>query len=678
MKSLKSRRTLFFTLLFLVAFCYCGVLYFLSYKTLAIVFFCITAVMGLIYLYLYRQLVNHSVSLISGLVGFLSIEDRKSLDELNVPAVLLNDERVPVWFNEKFRFEVAGDCEDIEKGIYNYYPEDVSSLYSNEGLKHYCDNKVFSIYSSKVIGKKVNGTLLIYFDVTQLQNDSDELKRIRPSLLIGFYDNLDEMFQDYSESEFDEIKVGVDRIVDAWLKQYGCISRKIGSDRFIAVVHEENLNRMIENKFDIVEKVKENKFGGAFGGVSLSIGIGKGKDLVECEKSARQSLDMALSRGGDQVAIKDGENYEFFGGLSVGKYKTDKVRSRVVAGGIAQLFNLCDDVYIVGHKFSDMDSVGAAVGIAAAVKQFKKNAYIVCNRETSLSNKLIDHIILQSGKNIFTDFKKAEAKINGNSVLVVVDTHRRERLEFPELLDKTDNIVIIDHHRKAVDFISNAVVFHHDPNASSTCEMTAEILPYLLNDNKLTSYEAEAMTAGIMLDTKNFVLRTGVRTFEAAAYLRRFNPDLVLVKELFSSSADNYKIKNKIISDAEIYKKTAISVSDFKGEDIRVITSQAADELLNIESVLASFVLFSTDAGICISARSLGAVNVQLIMEKLGGGDHLTMAAAQLKDKDPQSAVEMLKKEIDDYSDNFNLLKNCYVHLPVKITQKYSQYYYYN
>ncbi|MBQ7654481.1 MAG: DHH family phosphoesterase, partial [Clostridia bacterium] len=482
MKSLKSRRTLFFSLLFIVAFCYCGVLYFLSYKALSIIFFAIVVVMACVYFYLYRQMINHSVSLITGLVDFLKVEDKESLDQLNVPAVLLNSENVPVWFNNKFLSEVAAGSSDLEKEIGKYFPKDLSITDGNSNAVVECDDKIFSVYSSQINGKKSVGQLIMYFDITDLKKDSDELKKIRPSVLIGFYDNLDEMFQDYSESEFDEIKVGVDKLVDSYLKEYGCISRKIGSDRFFAIVHEKDLERMANDKFNIVDKIKENKFGSAFGGVSLSIGVGKGQNLVECEKNARQSLDMALSRGGDQVAVKNEDSYEFFGGLSTGNYKTDKVRSRVVANGILQLFNFCDEVFIVGHKFSDMDSIGAAVGLISAARHLGKNAYIVCNRETSLSNKLIDRVISVGGNNIFIDGKKAESLMNSNSVLFVVDTHRKERLEYPELLNKTENIVIIDHHRKAVDFISNAVIFHHDPNASSTCEMVAEILPYLLED----------------------------------------------------------------------------------------------------------------------------------------------------------------------------------------------------
>lgn len=655
MRSFKSRRTLFFSLLFFVAFCYCGVLYYLSYKALSIIFFAIVAVMACIYLYMYRQLVNHSVSLISGLVDILDDEDREALNGLNVPAVLLNSESVPVWFNDKFLKEVAGNCSDIEKEIANYYPESISEDEKKHGCQLTCDAKTFTVYSSAVNGKKTSGQLVMYFEITELKKDSDELHRIRPVVLIGFYDNLDDMFNDLSENELDEIKVAADRIVDSYLKNYGCIYRKIGSDRFLAIVHEIDFERMADNKFDIIDKIKENKFGDSFAEVSLSIGVGKGHSLVECEKNARQSLDMALSRGGDQVAIKNGDSYEFFGGLTSGKHKTDRVRSRVVANGIVQLFNACDSVFIVGHKFSDMDSIGAAIGLVAAAKNCAKNAFIVCNRETSLSNKLIDYYVSKSGVHCFIDRKKAEAVMNNKSVLFVLDTHRKERLEYPELLDKTDNIVIIDHHRKAVDFIPNAVIFHHDPNASSTCEMTAEILPYLLGDKKLCSYEAEAMIAGIMLDTKNFVLRTGVRTFEAAAYLRRFNPDLVVVKELFSSSAENYRLKNKIVSDCIIYKNCAISLSHESNDDIRVITSQAADELLNIEGVNASYVLFEADSGVNISARSLGLVNVQLIMEQLGGGGHLTMAAAQLKDVDLQTALSQLKVEIDKYSQSYNI-----------------------
>ena len=653
MKSLKSGKKILFVLLFFFLIVFCSILYFLYFKTLAYILFAITIVFSISYLILYRQTEKTDLNYITGLVDLLDGEDRESLNSLNFPAILFDEDGNIIWFNELYKNTILTDDKDKNRDIFKYLTSKrLSETVLSADNTITIENKSFEIFTSKINSNRQCSHLYFFFEVTDLKNDSVELKNIRPSVMIGYYDNFDEMFQDYSDSEYNEIKNGIDKIVDSWLSEFNCISRKIGNDRFIVIVHENDLSVMKNNKFNIIQLVKDYKYNSTNCGISLSIGVGNGKNLKECEINARQSLDMALSRGGDQVAIKNNDNYEFFGGLSVGNTKTDKVRSRVVATGISQILNENDDVFVVGHKFSDMDSIGAAIGICAVVKQMGKNAYIVCDKEKTLSRKLIDYYISETNSDVFVDYKKIENKINKNSVLFVVDTHRKEIVEYPELLNKTKNIVIIDHHRKALDYIVNSVIFYHDPNASSCCEMITEILPYLMNNAKLQKVEAEALFAGIMLDTKNFVLRTGVRTFEAAAYLRKFGTDTVLVKELFSSSVDNYRLKNEIVSTASIYKNMAIAVTQIQNDNIRIITSQVADELLNISNVNASFVIYKTDKSINISARSFGNVNVQLIMERLGGGGHLTMSATQLKSDTIEEAINKLKNEIDYYLEN--------------------------
>ena len=653
MKSLKSGIKILFVLLFFFLIVFCSILYFLSFKTLAYILFAITIVFSISYLILYRQTQKNDINYITGLVDLLDGDDKDSLNSLNFPAILFNEDGNIVWFNELYKKTVLTEDNEKNREIIRYLTSQrLFDVVVSSDNTITIQNKTFEIFASKINAKRQCSHLYFFFEVTDLKNDSLELSNIRPSVMIGYYDNFDEMFQDYSDSEYNEIKNGIDKIVDSWLSNYNCISRKIGNDRFIVIVHENDLLSMKNNKFNIIQLVKDYKYNSTNCGISISIGIGKGKNLKECERNARQSLDMALSRGGDQVAIKNNDDYEFFGGLSVGNTKTDKVRSRVVATGISQILNENDDVFIVGHKFSDMDSIGAAIGICAFVKQRGKNAFILCDKEKTLSRKLIDYYNNTIDSDVFVDYKKVENKINKNSVLFVVDTHRKEIVEYPELLNKTKNIVIIDHHRKAIDCIVNSVIFYHDPNASSCCEMITEILPYLLNNAKLKKVEAEALFAGIMLDTKNFVLRTGVRTFEAAAYLRKFGADTVLVKELFSSSVENYRLKNEIVSTASIYKNMAIAVTQIQNDNIRIITSQVADELLNISNVNASFVIYKTDKSINVSARSLGNVNVQLIMERMGGGGHLTMSAAQLKNDTVEEVIKKLKNEIDYYFEN--------------------------
>ena len=357
---------------------------------------------------------------------------------------------------------------------------------------------------------------------------------------------------------------------------------------------------------------------------------------------------MALGRGGDQVAIKQGDSYEFFGGMSKGVEKRDKVRTRVIASTLSDHIKDSDYVFIMGHQFSDLDSVGASVGMWSAVtKGQERPASVVINREQSLAASLIESIDKSGNGGMFITPAQAENMLTDHSLLIIVDTHSPSFVESSSLYQKSKRVVVIDHHRMMVNHIEGAVVFYHEPYASSASEMVTELTQYL-GENALNRLEAEALLAGIMLDTKNFVLKTGVRTFEAAAYLRRKGADTVEVKRLFSDSIDTYKAKYQMVSGAEIFNSCAIASADENCADIRVASAQAADELLGIQGVNASFVMYPAGGGINISARSLGSVNVQVIMEALGGGGHQTMAGAQLSDVTMEEAREKLVGLISD------------------------------
>ena len=414
------------------------------------------------------------------------------------------------------------------------------------------------------------------------------------------------------------------------------------NDRYLVVFEERNMQKLIEQKFKILETIKNIKMK-EVSGATISIGIGhRGKTFKDCELLARRALDMALGRGGDQAAVNDGETYEFFGGTSKGFEKRDKVRTRVISAALEEQIRDSENVIIMGHRFSDLDAVGAAVGMWSAVrKNLDVDVFIVINKKQSLAGSIISNIEKSGLLDVFIDEKTALNEITEKTLLIVIDTHSPSFLESYDVYKKCKRVVVIDHHRMMVNHIDNAVIFYHEPYASSASEMVAELLQYLGSDT-LSRLEAEALLAGIMLDTKNFVLRTGVRTFEAAAFLRSKGADTVEVKRLFSNSISTYKTKYKLVSEAEIFNSYAIACAEEESSDIRIAAAQAADELLGIENVKASFVMFPTGNTINISARSLGDVNVQVLMEKLGGGGHQTMAAAQLENTTMEAARERL------------------------------------
>ena len=365
---------------------------------------------------------------------------------------------------------------------------------------------------------------------------------------------------------------------------------------------------------------------------------------------------MAQGRGGDQAAIKTVTGFEFYGGVSKGVERSNKVKARIIANQLIQLVEGSDRVYIMGHKFSDLDSVGSSVGLACAIRNLGKKADVVVDRLASLSTQLIERLKLPDDPNpLFMAPSAAVESVTDNSLLIITDTHNPLMLESRELHSKAKQVVIIDHHRKTVNFIDNSLIFYHEPYASSASEMVTEILGYFGKAGKITALQAEALLAGIMLDTKNFTIKTGVRTFEAAAFLRKLGADTVNVKGLFANSIESYRQKAALVSNAEIYKRCAIASTTMFSPDMRLVAPQAADELLGIENVDASFVYYrSSGDEIYVSARSLGALNVQLVMEYLGGGGHQTMAGAQLKGVSVEDAGIKVKDAINQYYESIS------------------------
>lgn len=583
-------------------------------------------------------------------------ENKMSLYKLPMGVVIVDKARKIIWYNKNFSdfFEdVAAYGNSID--IISKLPLD--KFASEEGVEIKHRDRYYRAYGNISTDEKEKNVFLIYFrDMTEYVNMQIEKKLSHPVVMLIMIDSFDELFGSSLESETAHVTVQIDRLLEDFIAETTGILRKQSKDRFWAVVEERHIAKLIESKVKLLDKAREIQVNDRMN-VTLSIGIGRtAATISESEGYAKQALEMAQGRGGDQAAIKTVTGFEFYGGVSKGVERSNRVKARIIANQLIQLVEASDRVYIMGHKFSDLDSVGSSVGLACAIRNLGYTAHVVVDSLASLSTQLIDRIKeSEDGRDsLFISPSSAVESITDKSLLIISDTHNPLMLESAELHSKAEQVVIIDHHRKMVNFIDNSIIFYHEPYASSASEMVTEILNYFGKAGKITALQAEALLAGIMLDTKNFTIKTGVRTFEAAAFLRKLGADTVNVKGLFANSLDCYRQKAALVSNSEIYKRCAIAFTTMYSPDMRLVAPQAADELLGIENVDASFVYYKSGGDeIYISARSLGALNVQLVMEHLGGGGHQTMAATQLHGGvTMEEAGKRLKGAIDNYYEN--------------------------
>lgn len=641
------------TFLFIIvsALLTCALIYYNYYIAVAgVVIIAVLCIAGLIIKDMdYRRLQG----IVLALQQKFSAEEKGELRNFPMPVVLFDNTDKIIWYNNIFKRVFLNEK---PAGV------DVKQFTSGQGIDiiresmfiecEYGDKK-YTVFSGSTEYKKETVYSLYFVEDTELKNYRTAYDKSRPVVMVISLDGVEDSLRDFRESQQAGILGGVESIVENYFAKYNCISRKLGNNRFIALCEKENFIKMREDKFSLLAAVRSYTYNDKAVGITLSIGAGTGKTLPECEKASRNALDMAMGRGGDQIAIKTDKNdFEFFGGVSKGVEKRTKVRTRMVASAIGEIIKSSSNVLIMGHRFADLDALGSAVGVAIISNALGKDAKIVMSSKTTLAMPLAKHLIANGMDNLLIEPEDADEYIDKRTLLVVVDTHRKSFLEYPELFDLVNTVVVIDHHRKTVDHINKAVIFYHEPNASSASEMVTELIEYIDVDVKVPQVCAEALMSGITLDTKNFVMKTGVRTFEAAAYLRSLGADTVKVKQLFSNSMKTQKDKSEVMKNAAMYENCAVGVVDFESDDVRIVASQAADELLNIDDVRASFVAFKTGDTINISARSYGELNVQLVMEELGGGGHQTMAAAQLQGETFENALSRLKKAIDTVKDN--------------------------
>lgn len=573
-----------------------------------------------------------------------------AMGKFPMPTIIARENGEILWTNEGCRQKVSGGEDHFGDNLFQLIPGvDLDAAASAEGQNVVVEERMYSLYLARTTQGEEPLLAAYLVDDHDLKTYTKEYFDARPSVMLMIIDNYAELFQDSKENERSRVVGEIEHVIETFAENHQGLLKKLDKDRYLAVVEDRYMRGIIAERFALLDQIREITTSENIP-VTMSIGVGsKEGSLQESESLARQALDMALGRGGDQAALKVKDGYEFYGGISKGIEKRNKVRTRIVANAIGELVESSEIILIMGHRFADLDCLGAGVGLCQCLRNVGKSPKIVLDNVHSLAGPLHQMMVEEGYGDMFITPEGAGELDLGDALLFVVDTHVKGLVESDKIYTACKNVVVIDHHRKMVDHIDNAIIFFHEPYASSTSEMVAELAQYLGAPKKLPVTVANALLSGIMLDTKNFTLRTGVRTFEAAAYLRKMGADTVEVRKLFASSIESYQQKTKLVGSAELYGNCALTYAETSGPDIRVVASQAADEMLNINEVEAAFVLFQENQGVSISARSLGAVNVQIIMEAMQGGGHLTMAATQLSDLDMKEARRMLLEAIDAY-----------------------------
>lgn len=581
----------------------------------------------------------------------LTTVQQEALINFPIPVMVCDSDGEILWANQQAQRGVLDGENIYSKSIYTILTGlDITRRCPDNGYEVDYKGRHFVAYVTRAVNNHQDLYMVYFFDNTELKQFAHEYFETRPSIMLLVVDNYEELQQTMKDNERSRLMGQIEYTVSKYVSENGGLMVKTERDRFIVIIEERNLRGIISSRFQILEEVRaiENEANQV---PTLSIGVGRdASTLSESEQFARQAVDMALGRGGDQAAVRSVSGYEFFGGVSNGVEKRTKVKTRIVATALAELMNGSDNVLVMGHQNSDLDCFGASIGILKAARLMGKDAWLVIRRDKSLVGPLYDKLLENGYSGLFIEPEEALSHISRKTLLVICDTHVKTFLESAEVFEACKSVVVIDHHRKMVGHIENAVIFYHEPYASSASEMVTELVQYFGERYRIGRYEAEALLAGIMLDTKNFVIKTGVRTFEAAAYLRKIGADTVEVRKLFAIQMGAYQLKAQLVANAEIYKGCAIAVSPNREiSDIQVTAAQAADELLNISGVQASFLIFRIGDGISYSARSMGQLNVQLIMEKLGGGGHHTMAGAQIANISLEEAKSRLTAAIDEF-----------------------------
>lgn len=630
---------------------------------------------GFIVLYVIIVLISNRRNrplLINELVNFATqygTVQKQLLNDFEIPYALLDYNSRFLWMNEKFT-EITGKDKNYHKSVTTVFPSLTKDILQKSeavgSINVMLDDRNYRITMKRIYFDSVTRdsaivaindtdeylTAIYLFDETELNRyirENEEQKLVAGLIYIDNYEEALDSIEDVKRSLLIAL---VDRKVNKYFTEIDALVRKIEKDKYFVVFKYKYLEQLSADKFKLIEDVKSIKVGNEMA-ITLSIGVGAGGvSYTQNYEYARMGIDLALGRGGDQVVVKEGEEVTYYGGKAKQVERNTRVKARVKAHALREIIESREHVVIMGHTISDVDSLGAAIGVYCAARVLGKKAQIVLNEVTTSLRPLVECFTEEKGYPADLFIKNEEALLitNKNTLVMVVDTNRPSYTECPELLNRTDTICVFDHHRQNSEVIENPVLSYIEPYASSACEMIAEVLQYFSENIKLEPSEADCIYAGILIDTNNFMTKTGVRTFEAAAYLRRAGAEVTRVRKMLRNDMAAYKARAEAVRHAEVYRGAfAISVCPADNiESPTIVGAQAANELLNIVGIKASFVLTEYQGKIYISSRSIDEINVQLIMERVGGGGHLNVAGAQLTNCTIQEAKRMIQDTIDE------------------------------
>ena len=587
------------------------------------------------------------------------------LNEMEVPYAIVDERGIIHWCNNAF-YDISNSDNVDRKSILEIFPEFENALSSLEDQDKEetvsNEDREYRVVFRRNINKDViekqgsfqgSGISVFFYDITEINRLLRENSDNKMIMGLLYIDNYEEALESIDEVKQSLLSALVERKITKFMQSIDAVTRKLEKDKYIVIFKNKYLDKLKQDRFSILDEVKGVNIGNDMA-VTLSFGIGISKEsYTQSSDFARAAIDMALGRGGDQVVIKEKNNISYFGGKSQRAGNNARVKARVKAHALSELIEAKDNVLIMGHKNSDTDAIGAAIGVYRICKTFNTTAHIVINDISNSIAPTIDKMkaTSENGEDLFVTGEKALTMVDRDTMRVVVDVNNRKFVECEELLNKVNTIVLLDHHRQGENVINNTVLSYIEEYASSSCELVAEILQYIDLDVKMTSTEAAAMYSGIMIDTNNFLTKTGARTFEAAAYLRRNGADVTRIRKDFRTGMDEFRLKAKIGSIAEIYRGVFAfarnTEGDIKDKNRVILGAKVANELMNISNVKASFVFTPCENEIYISARSIDEVNVQTLMEKIGGGGHLSVAGAQPKDITIEEAENMVKEVLD-------------------------------
>ena len=619
------------------------------------------AVLVLLYMFYRYQSVRRRrsvVQYIETITGGVDSISKNSLLNTPLPVVVFRlDNGEVIWANDSFMSLTEAKEGVFDLGIKDMAPGfDYQNLLADGAIGELVEMNgcTYQVYGSvsRMSGRSASQGQIItaYFvDVTESQHLKAVYEATRPVVSVLVLDNYEELMKAGGEAARSAVLAQIDERINTWVTGSGGMLRKYDRDRYFFICGEQSFTRLVEEKFSVLEAVHAVH---SEDGVMATLSIGSGKDCdtyEEAFRDANKSIEMALSRGGDQAVVKDSLDFQFYGGRSKSTEKRTKVKSRVMAKALGELIGDASEVYVMGHEYADMDAVGAAAGVCCAARKRGKRAQIVIDLENNNARPLVRRLQeLPEYKDVFVSGADAFLHAQPGALLVVVDTNRPDMVESRQLLDACNRVAVIDHHRRAATYIESAALNFHEPYASSASELVTELLQYMVEAGDLLRGEAEALLAGIMLDTKNFMMRTGGRTFEAAAFLRRSGADTAEVRRYFQSDLPSMIQRYDIIREAKLYHGD-IAIAVVTKEVPRVTAAKAADDLLTLQGVQASIVLYRAGEGTSMSGRSLGEINVQVILERLGGGGNSTTAGGHVPGSEPETVYQRLIAAIDAY-----------------------------